>query len=476
MAGLTEGQHIPNTIPFQGSNVYLLTDLITFDRPFFVGCIREPRKTIQKKNIPAHQYWFATHSKRTNTWALAIPENCKAKILISEEWVHNNIPRLTGNQDAYKYKPLPPLLELNEDEKFRDIEGNVHEVEVRGVRSREGIRFSCRDVARVFEMEVEHNIQRFLDNSEYEVFCSDGPLLKRGPSEQNMAAYQASTYITYNGLLKIIFASRSGTAYRFQDWATTIVYTAHLGTTEQRIDVAADIVGINAQMVKDVLTTCITSMPCVYLFNVGKIVDLRKHYEELRPFKKGFLFKWGRTNDLKRRTGEHIKTYGNLISSTLQLKYFSPVDNVYEVEAENEIRGHFHGNAIQFRNHKELIILDKNQLPGARVFYEDVYKKFSSEVDKLLGVNSMLERDAVYMKEIVKAKNERIEDLNRECEGLRSEMFSYQSRELEYQSRELEYKKREEEYKERESYNMKELYYRRERSLFHLSRRTKQIR
>ncbi len=86
MAGLTEGQHIPKTIPFQGSNVYLLTDLITFDRPFFVGCIDKPRKTIQKKNIPAHQYWFATHSKRTNTWALAIPENCKAKILISEEW------------------------------------------------------------------------------------------------------------------------------------------------------------------------------------------------------------------------------------------------------------------------------------------------------------------------------------------------------------------------------------------------------
>jgi multidrug resistance efflux pump len=60
----------------------------------------------------------------------------------------------------------------------------------------------------------------------------------------------------------------------------------------------------------------------------------------------------------------------------------------------------------------------------------------------------MLERDAVYMKEIVKAKNERIEDLNRECEGLRSEMFSYQSRELEYKKREEEYKNREEEYKE----------------------------
>jgi chromosome segregation ATPase len=86
-----------------------------------------------------------------------------------------------------------------------------------------------------------------------------------------------------------------------------------------------------------------------------------------------------------------------------------------------------------------------------------VYKRFSSEVDKLLGVNSMLERDAVYMKEIVKAKNERIEDLNRECEGLRSEMFSYQSRELDYKKREEEYKKREEEYKEEISRMMDQL-------------------
>jgi hypothetical protein len=87
-------------------------------------------------------------------------------------------------------------LELNEDEKFRDIEDNVHEVEVRGVRSREGIRFSCRDVAHVFEMEsIDHNINRILESSDYEVFCSDGPIQCMGPSEQNMAAYQASTYI-----------------------------------------------------------------------------------------------------------------------------------------------------------------------------------------------------------------------------------------------------------------------------------------
>lgn len=87
MVGLHEGQQIPQTIPFQGHNTYLLNDLITFDRPFFVGCIDKPRTTIQKKNIPDDQYWFATYSKRTDTWSPATPENKKAKVLISEDWV-----------------------------------------------------------------------------------------------------------------------------------------------------------------------------------------------------------------------------------------------------------------------------------------------------------------------------------------------------------------------------------------------------
>ena len=378
------------------------------------------------------------------------PENCKAKILISEDWVHNNLPKITGDQTAYKYKPLPPLLELSDSEKFRDDAGNIHEVEVRGEKTKDSIRFSWSDISRLFEMPTTYHLSQKLDQTEYQMFCSDKTPFNGVLSEQNMGGQPTSTYLTYNGLLKIIFASRSGIAYRFQDWAATIIYAAHLGTTEERVDVAADIVGINAQVVKDVLTTCITSMPCVYLFNVGKITELRKHHEELKPYKKGFLFKWGRTNDLKRRTSEHINEYGNLLSSTLQLKYFSPVDNIYEAAAEAEIRTYFQERAVKFGKYKELVILDKSQIAGARRFYEEVYKRFSSEVDRLLGRNSELEKDAEYMRQILKGKDERIEDLNRECEGLREQVFQWQERELDY-------KRREEEYKERELRHQQEL-------------------
>ena len=48
-------------------------------------------KIIQKKNIPKDQYWFATYNKRNDTWSPTTPENKKAKILISKEWVHNNM-------------------------------------------------------------------------------------------------------------------------------------------------------------------------------------------------------------------------------------------------------------------------------------------------------------------------------------------------------------------------------------------------
>jgi hypothetical protein len=238
MTSISERQDIPQPFIFEGQCVYLLNDLIAFDRSFFVGCIREPRKTIEKKNIPEDQYWFATYFK--GGWFPESPENRKAKILISDEWTHNNLPKFTGNQDNYKYKPLPPLLELEEHEKF-NRRGKVFKMEVRGDKTREGIRFKCEDVARIFEMDLIHNIDRWLVRTEYEIFCSYNPFKLKG-SEQNVGGQPTSTYLTFDGLLKIIFASRSGTAYRFQDWVSDIIYAAHLGTSQERVNAAAYIV------------------------------------------------------------------------------------------------------------------------------------------------------------------------------------------------------------------------------------------
>ena len=136
---------------------------------------------MQKKDIP-HKYWFAAYNKRTDAWSPAIPENRKARVLISQEWAENNLPKFTDNQDGYKYKPLPPLLT-----------GDVHEmeVEVRGELTREGIRFKCKDVARLFDMpSLEKNISKLLESSFYEVFYTEGST--------------RVAYFTYHGIIKVI--------------------------------------------------------------------------------------------------------------------------------------------------------------------------------------------------------------------------------------------------------------------------------
>lgn len=441
MAGLDVGQEemIPQLIEFNGYQVYLLDDLIQYDRAYFIGCIKKPRQVIEKKTVSKDQYFIVRKFK--NNWIESTLDVKQAKILLKYEWCHINIPKFSGDTSKYKYKILPSLLKLDNKEKFRDNEGNIYEVEVRGERSEEYIRFKGKDVAKIFEMEnlvsdVRNFTTQYIENEDYEIFLSDQEqrfsVLVRTPIGGN----PTSLFLTYQGLLKVIFNSRSGVAHHFRKWVTHIIYTVHLGSSEQKIQVGLEIAGVNAQVVKDVLNTCITSMPCVYLFNIGKIVDLKKHYDELKPYKKGFLFKWGRTNDLKRRTGEHIKTYGNMVDSLLQLKYFSPVDNIYETPAEDDVRQYFINKKINFKNHKELIILDKSDIANAKRFYEGVYNKFSSEVNKLINSNRDLNRDLVFQKDLLRAKTETIEILNRECEGLRNEMKVFQEEIRSYKERE----------------------------------------
>jgi hypothetical protein len=58
----------------------------------------------------------------------------KAKLFLSEEWSKSNLPSLNSNC-VYKYDPLPPLIVLEDSEKFMDDLGNLYNVETRGERS-----------------------------------------------------------------------------------------------------------------------------------------------------------------------------------------------------------------------------------------------------------------------------------------------------------------------------------------------------
>lgn len=438
----------PQSFIFKDNIVYNLDDLIQFDQAYFYGCLKRKREVLIKKNILPEDYFYAKITK--DGWKESTATYCRAKILIKSEWVKSNVTKFI---DKYEKKSAstqivlreaPPVLKLNDCEKFRDDTGNLFEVEVRGVREEDKIYFKAIDIEKLFEME---NLVRILtmDNTN---FYYDSDFLKfLMPQEYKMFTFGSEekklvkrTFLTYNGLLKVIFRSNSGTGYKFRKWATKVVYTAHLGTEEQRFEQALDIAGVNANLVKQVFDTCVTRVPCVYLFYIGRVSKMLKHYPELKEYRTGMLYKYGMTKSLHRRLMEHIRDYGQLHHSNLKLCQWSPINEKCISKAETSLSRYFSDKKVAFQGHDEVIILSRTDTVEVKNKYTEVYNTFGivTEMAKIMAKNDKLVENHKYQKMLLQEKDARIAELNREING-------YTQREKEWKNREKEWKHLEQE-------------------------------
>ena len=85
-----------------------------------------------------------------------------------------------------------------------------------GDRTSKGIYFLAKDVAHVFEM-----TRGYIENKHYNFY-----LVK--PINDGVSRVK-KLFITYQGMLKILFSSRSGNAEKFVDWATDTLFTVQMG-------------------------------------------------------------------------------------------------------------------------------------------------------------------------------------------------------------------------------------------------------
>lgn len=215
-------------------------------------------------------------------------------------------------------REAPPILDLEEHEKFRDDTGNIHEVEVRGVRDEDKIFFKASDIERLFEMEnLVHDIIRKIQTTVYKhgedyvffLITQKGHGALSGLSEHRVK----TTFLTYNGLIKVIYRSNSGTAHKFRKWATGVIYTAHLGTEEQRDELALELTGINHNIVRQTFSACPVPLSCIYLFRIGEMKAMKQSNHELSHLDISgtdhFMCKFGLSNDLSRRIYEQFVAY-----------------------------------------------------------------------------------------------------------------------------------------------------------------------
>ena len=427
-----------------GKLYYNMKDLYDNNPTFFYGCTVKKRLIIKKKNIPESEYVYANLLARTKEWNLS-DENCKkAQLLFTKEWVDKyyfrelptpssspvlvptptvvmvpslieqpeierieRIERIEEEKEEAVIENAPPILELEVEEKFRDTDGNIIEIETRGEKQMDKIFFRVKDVMKVFNMPklndtLTHKGSGYDKGTDYVRFNRSGNPGSNKPTDTNKKP-KKSLYLTYTGLLRVLFVSKNNNAEKFTQWATMKLFTIQLGTKEAKEILGTDILNIKLENYRAVFGKYSQQFPCIYLLSLGKVGALRETFGISSEINNDLtVYKYGFTCDIKRRLGEHNKDYGKMANVNVELELFNYIDLKYTSEAESDIRDIFetYNTVLDISGRNELVTLNAKQ-------FDRIKKEYIRTGREFAGATRELQDEVVNLKqEIQNLKNE----------------------------------------------------------------------
>lgn len=374
----------------------------------FKGC-RNSRAIVDKKEINKDDYIFA---KNINDKWKKVDGTSKRfdKLFLLKTWVNS--------QDIEQIDVAPEIIILNDNENFKDDDGNILEIETRGERDVGKCYFRLRDVAKGFVMKNLHRII-ISDDTQYEkkvhykyFICNNYKKLEKTTNAPN--TNKKILYLTYEGILRVLFVSRSGNTSSFINWATKTLFTVQMGTKMEKKKLASSVLGVSVKELKAVFSKTTFALPTIYLITLGLVKDLRKQFSIGKEYKDDdILAKYGMTIDIKRRAGEHERDYGKMKNVNLELVQYQHIDPQYVSSAETDLGDILKGLGLYFKHdeHKELIIFNKNNMKVIVKQYEQIGKAYIGHISELVTKIKDLERDIEMTKvkhenDILKEKNE----------------------------------------------------------------------
>ena len=371
---------------------YLADELYLFNKKFFIK--QNIKSIIKKYKIKEKELYFSY--KKKGEWVKSNNKYKRAKLFIKKKWADDNL--LKDN-----HLKIPNKIYLKEDKQFTDGE-YYYDITIRGNMKYDKCYFKVKDVEDLFELKslrkrLTYKESNFIMNEDYKIFHHKKKKVK---------------YFTCKGILKCLYTTRSNTAHKFQEWMTKIFYVHQFGNDNEKHELAGKLLGVHAKAVKEVLKTASNKIPCVYLFILGKVKDLRKEMKINKKYDDDYLVcKYGYTDDLKRRTSEHMRKYNKIKNVELCLKYYSYIDPINISKAENDIKGYFEDidAEIEYKNYKELVVLNnikindsiKKQYKNIQNMYVGHSKDLIMKMERI--ENKMKLREKEHKIEILEKKN-----------------------------------------------------------------------
>jgi hypothetical protein len=444
---------LPAPLQMGEQEYYNSKDLLAYKPEFYYGCTSKPRNIITKKKIPKEEYTFATFEKLTKKWN-PTDESCKkAQLLISKQWVdqfyfklesteQNKIliqepiqsqqfttppplERESQKEDEFKNEKIieaeqqdreienaPPILYLDDSEKFHDADGNVIEIETRGEKHEDKIYFNVKDVSVGFGMPNLNDILRQKESG-YIVHVDYKDMFIRSEAiNHRHQTIKKCLFLTYGGMLHVLFGSRNKNATLFRKWATNKLFTIQMGTRDQKVKLGAEVLNTSPRTLKAIFDKHAATFPSIYLMSLGKVRELRETFgiPANKP-DESTVYKFGFTEDLSRRVIELDSEYSKLSGVAMTMGTFHIIDTKYTSEAENEVREMCAAFEVRVKKttqgFNELIVLDDKQFANMKKMYRRIGDDFAGATLGLQKqITELKDRIKDYENEIMRLKLE----------------------------------------------------------------------
>jgi len=399
---------------FDKKQWYKLSEIIKNHRDLFPKFDKKhsERQVIKTCGITSDDLIFMKIDKNNNNnWVKSTKSYNKSQCFFERNWTQSFI-----NNNSLPN--APSIIKLEKDQKFKDEQNNLLQIETRGQRTPEDILFRAKDVETEFKIpELIHSIQRKDNNSAYKqkIHYDKYKCIRKNK-------ISIEVFLTFPGILRVLFCSRSGVAEKFVKYATNILFVHQFGTPDQKQELSSELLGISLIHCKKIIADAYKRSG-VYLLILGKVRTLRKSMNIPMCFNdEAYVVKFGCTKNFCERFKQHTATFGKIDGVHLHILQTVDTDKEQKMNAETDLKKWLRENAqkLKYKDFKELAIMDlanREFIQKKNDFLNKLKEKYFTQMEtfriKMLEKNGEINT----LKKALEGKNETITSKEKELES-----------------------------------------------------------
>jgi hypothetical protein len=171
-----------------------------------------------------------------------------------------------------------------------------------------------------------------------------------------------------------------------------------MGDQYKREELAAEIIGVSSQTIKDVFATTSGKAYVVYLLLIGKAQTL---FPDSNYTEDDLVCKYGCTNDMKRRTNENERYFNTAFKTKIRCLTFAIVESLNKTVAESCVSDQLMQYKLANEMSQELVVIKESSLKTIRSLYGMVQNTY-------IGCHEDMNLQITELKEQIKDKDNQI--------------------------------------------------------------------